>query len=455
MPEHYLVHVEDMMLCRERRMHRQEEMREIYGCPLISFGLNIAGPVKHTPLIERGFVQAVRKIKETLALYQIPIVAERELRTITGCEWLCACEGEAVQLKRLACLLEEADDFGRLLDIDILTAEGEKLDREIIGLPPRRCLLCDEVATVCARSRTHTADALFKRSNRLILDHLLGAFACEIGEMAQKSLLQEAITTPKPGLVDANNSGAHRDMDLTHFIKSACALRPYFEECVHLGAKGADEEATVTMENLRTAGRRAEQIMLKATGGINTHKGALYGMGILCGAAGRLFMKDEPRNAAALFETGGQIARREIDPIKTLATLPCATNGLKQYALHGVLGARGEAASGFPSAAEVGVPAFKAALKEGLSLNEACVRTLLHLMACVEDTNVLKRAGFERAKQLTEELRQLIKTKPTLETVRALDEALIAENISPGGCADLLSFTLFAFDYENSDRFDN
>ena len=450
MQQRDLVSVEDMMVCRERRAQRQQELRETHARPMISLTLNIAGPVKRTPLIERGFVLALRKIKTGLAMHGIKILAEREVRAITGCEWLCACEGDAIELKRIACMIEEADDFGRLLDIDVLNEAGEKLDREVIGLPQRRCLLCGEVAAACARNRTHTADDLFKRSEQLVFDELVEQFARETGEKAQKSLLQEAITTPKPGLVDANNSGAHQDMDLTHFVQSACALRPFFEECVRIGARQAEFEPVDTMASLRLAGLWAEQAMLRSTGGINTHKGALYGMGILCGAAGRLFAKDSTRRAETLFETGGQIAGRETEPLKALAAQPL-TNGLKQYALHGALGARGEAAAGFPSAAKVGLPTLKRCLSEGRSLNEACVRTLLHLMACVEDTNVLKRAGLERARRLMDEIGQLVNTNPSLEAVYHLDETLIAENISPGGCADLLSFTLFAYDYEMSE----
>ena len=98
----------------------------------------------------------------------------------------------------------------------------------------------------------------------------------------------EVTTTPKPGLVDRRNSGSHRDMDVFTFIDSAAALYPYFEACARTGRETAEQPAPETFAALRPLGCEAEGEMLDATGGVNTHKGAVFSVGIVCAALGRL-----------------------------------------------------------------------------------------------------------------------------------------------------------------------
>ena len=106
--------------------------------------------------------------------------------------------------------------------------------------------------------------------------------AAVIGKMAADALRAEAAATPKPGLVDMENSGAHRDMDYPLFLTSCSALEPYFAECAEIGSRAPEDDSRQALQSLREAGLEAEKAMFSATGGVNTHKGLIFSMGILC-----------------------------------------------------------------------------------------------------------------------------------------------------------------------------
>ena len=439
------VTVEDMANCREQRAQTQREMLAKYSTPLVSFTMNIPGEIKTNPLLQRGFALAEDAILRRLQGAGFHPLEVRHTRAFTGWEMLCAVLGDALAIKKALCPLEEADAFGRLLDIDIIRLDGSKVSREDVGMPPRSCLLCGQAAAVCGRSRAHLAQELFNRVEEIVREKVTLSMARQAGETAQWALLTEAAITPKPGLVDCRNTGAHQDMDLHTFLASAAVLRPYFEQCAQAGAMMAGEEAAQCMPRIRALGLLAQDSMLQATGGVNTHMGAIYGLGILCCAAGRVLERNEALSSDALLKTAGEIAARETDSLKTLAAQGAATGGVRQYVLYGLTGARGQAAEGFPSVRDIGLPVLTQGLDKGLSLNDAGVYALLALMEQVHDSNLIRRGGMEKQQQLMEQVRKMRKEKPALERVRGLDEQLIRDNLSPGGSADLLAFTLFVY----------
>jgi hypothetical protein len=225
----------------------------------------------------------------------------------TGCEQLWAVDADAEILKREMTLIEDMDELGRLFDIDVLDTNGVKLSRDSRGIE-RTCLICGGPVRACARSRAHTADELFARAHQVIDGYFLKADASRIAMAAQRALLTEAIVTPKPGLVDRENSGAHTDMDLFTFADSACVLRDYFEKCAGTGLAAGDTEPDVLFEKLRYHGLNAEEQMLGMTHGVNTHKGALFSLGILCCAAG--MPGDIFENAARIAKSGTNLIIR-------------------------------------------------------------------------------------------------------------------------------------------------
>ena len=282
------------------------------------------------------------------------------------------------------------------------------------------------------------------------------AFARNLGALAHQALLVEAELTPKPGLVDAANDGSHRDMTLTTFQASAKALHPYLERFVLAGMKTADEPATEALAPLRALGLDAERAMLAATANVNTHKGGIFAFGLLLGAAGRLWAKEQTLTIDALCTEAGSfvsgLIRSELsERVKT-------ANSAGEYIFYryGLTGARGEAESGFYSARRWSLPAYRRALEAGFDQESALLAALVVLMANNDDTNLVARGGIEGldfVKALARQLTPLSLCGPDAlkAQLMAMDEQLIARNLSPGGSADLLAVTWFLAELDQSE----
>ena len=259
-----------------------------------------------------------------------------------------------------------------------------------------------------------------------------------IASLAYQALIREVLTTPKPGLVDRANSGAHRDMELLTFFASAAALRPYFYEAARIGSLGLPPRDTFA--RLRRAGLSAEKAMLAATGGVNTHKGAIFTMGLLCAAAARQTeTADILRECAAMTEG---IVKQDLGSI-TEAT--AQTAGQRLYARYGITGIRGQAETGFPAVKYVGLPVLRQGLAKGLDWNDAGCAALLHILCATEDTNLIARSDLATAREVTAHVAAILEDTPfpAREVPEALDREFIEKNLSPGGSADLLAATYF------------
>ena len=305
------VEVADVLRARDARVERQDRMRRETGLPLISFTMNIAGPVKRDAWIERAFLEGVARIEWALAKRDTDVKQRERTLAFTGCEQLWAVDAPAQELKARMCALEEADALGRLFDIDVIDADGRKLERAL----ERRCLICGGPVRACARSRTHSARELSERAHEIIFAFLNEKRASEIGELAHRALIREANVTPKPGLVDRENSGAHRDMDLKLFHASADALRPWFADCARIGLAMRDAAPEQVFARLRKRGIEAEKAMYAATGGVNTHKGALFSLGILCCAAA---MAGETATTPEVLECAAALAKPSLEDLTHL-----------------------------------------------------------------------------------------------------------------------------------------
>ena len=430
-----LVELSQMLAARDRRVERQGALLAQYRLPLVSFTLNIAGPVKNGPEIRRLFALGRGLLLDELRRVKAPLVHREETDEDTGCEGLYVVDMDPAALKVLCCDLEEGTEAGRLFDLDVLCPDGRKLDRP----RPRRCLICGNEAKECARSRTHSVPELQAKTREIIRAALDHADTERAASLAVRALLYEVSVTPKPGLVDRLNSGSHRDMDTYTFLASAAALWPYFAECVTIGRESKDAAAPVTFAALRFPGKLAEGRMRRATGGINTHKGAIFTFGLVCGALGRLDVERWAEPAAVLAEVAAMTKGVEHELQTNEERTPTA--GERFYREYGVTGVRGQAAMGFPSVLHDDLPVLEAGLAAGRSEDEAGAAVLLAILAHTPDTNMLSRGGFALAEEKRAALRALLQADPypDFETLEALDREYRAENLSPGGSADLLA----------------
>ena len=420
------VTVQDMLKARDERVMRQQRLLQHHQ-PLISFTMNIAGSVKVDADIRRAFCEGEKWINAHLSQQHVPVLACERYIAWTGCEAIWAVQADAAWLKEQMTAIEESCPLGRLFDIDVIDAQGNHLSRGT----ERTCLICGGPVRGCARSRAHSAEELFAKAQKMIHEHYQQRFARQIAQSAQQALLYEAITTPKPGLVDCRNSGAHRDMDLFSFAASASALGGYFEDCVRLGQQDQP------LPQLQHAGILAEQAMLAAAGA-NTHKGAIFSLGILCYAVGRC---GENASIDAVLAQAGEIGRYFLQQM-TDATGE-HTGGEQQYHQYGLTGARGEAASGFQSVKEIALPLLEEKLAQGESTADAGKAVLLSLMARVMDSNVIRRGGMAAQNWMMEQSAKLLRDGYTDEDLIAFDAEMIRRNLSPGGSADLLAVTWF------------
>ena len=445
--QHFLqgtpVELPQMLEARERRVWLQQAILQKYPVTLVSFTLNIAGPIKVFPLAVRSYEEGLELIRCQCKAWGLPIVHTQEIRESSGFERFLSVDAPALKVKEILSQLEGQISLGRLFDIDVLDTDGSKLSRTQLGLPERTCLVCGRPAFECSRARNHSLDDILRQSVSIMWDYFAHRYAVKVSTAASRALLYEVLATPKPGLVDKNNSGAHRDMDIATFETSAVTLLPYLRQFVLYGVDHCNQDPKRFLYDLRPIGIQAEIDMLRATGGVNTHKGILFSMGILLCALGVCYGREELPGRERLRQLSTSISAPIKAELDSITSDTARSHGEQLYLEHGVLGARGEAVNGFPGLFETALPMMDALLEGGETLNDAGVVTLLHIMAEIQDTNIISRSSYSRMAELQAQLRDLLSRHLSpaqlVEESGSLDRRFIEENISPGGSADLLA----------------
>lgn len=254
-----------------------------------------------------------------------------------------------------------------------------------------------------------------------------------IAALATLALEEELALTPKPGLVDRANSGAHSDMDHALFTRSIAAIAPWFSVFEELGEEYANRTPGEQLRLLRPAGIACEQAMFTATGGVNTHKGGIFSLGLLCAATGRLRGLGREISADSLCNEVGKMCHGLVD--RELASRSgMATAGERQYHLLGLSGARGEAESGFATVRRHVLPDWHMTSGERRSQ-----RALLQLMAVNPDSNLVSRGGMGGLRYVQTYAQNLLADGWESEDLAEMDKQLTARRLSPGGSADLLA----------------
>lgn len=268
----------------------------------------------------------------------------------------------------------------------------------------------------------------------------------QIASYATKALLYEVSASPKPGLVDRLGTGAHSDMDYFTFIDSALSLYDTFYACAEVGSQFEGNDPKMLLSLLRPVGMTGEKKMLEATRGVNTHKGAIFSLGILCAVAGKHDLGQ--CHARQLCAYVKRMAEGLTNELKDRNSEKPLTAGEKLYKQHGTLGIRGEVEAGFPSVLTYGLPLLEAMVSEGkLDRNAMMIQTLMTLLCHVDDSNVLARKGLEGLELVRTKAATALKlggayTDDGRQFIHQMDQDFIEVNISPGGTADLLAVTL-------------
>jgi triphosphoribosyl-dephospho-CoA synthase len=260
-----------------------------------------------------------------------------------------------------------------------------------------------------------------------------------VGRAAIRALYAEVALYPKPGLVSPRDRGAHDDMDMGTFLRSLFALRGYFRDIAGAGAGGA------SFSELQALGNEAERRMLRATGGVNTHRGAIFSLGLLAAAAGGLLARRLSVQGDAL---GRFVADSWGADLRRAATGAPESHGSRAVRAHGVPGAREVAARGFPLLFRVALPVLDLTVSEVIDHEDVPVQCLFAIMAELDDTNLLHRGGREGLAFVKGEASAFLESGGIAhpqwrERALALHEACIARRLSPGGAADMLAAACF------------
>lgn len=470
---------EELRAARDRRVLEKWELLSAGdGSCLVEFSLNIAGAVKVFPFARTAFREELRELQEKLGRFSIK--STKICEEPTGDHAFFLLDSPEIPVKQFLVSIEESHPLGRLFNLDVCGLGGVSVKRQDLHLLPRTCLVCGGNANICQAKKRHSMELIQWQTARLFNDHFRDRSADLAASAAVRGLLYEVSTTPKPGLVDRNNSGSHSDMDFFTFLDSSASLIPWFREFFCLGWDHADEADEQIFERLRYAGQRAETAMFSATHGINTHKGLVFASAILCGALGKVHAgKRLPLPAGEVLSECRKLGSCSLGDLAKLSrhqnklshassidansqdsrgSMPMDTknhptqaepsalsNGERIFSSYGIQGARGEAAAGFPSAVLIGLPALKKWLAAVFSLNDAAAMALLTLISEVDDTNMVHRGGPELAKKSKEQAKHLLSAVTNnsfKEILSSLDEQYIAMHLSPGGCADLLAVSL-------------
>lgn len=268
-------------------------------------------------------------------------------------------------------------------------------------------------------------------------------FAQRIDDLALGALTAELTCYPKPGLVSLRDTGSHADMDAATFTASIASLRGYFRDMANAGSHDADFAV------LNEIGRAAERKMLKATAGVNTHRGAVFSLGLLAAGAGYVVAHHLPHTADEVCIQVGRLWGKDM-----LATLDqCqGTNGAAVRNRYGVPGAREQAADGFRVLRERALPALRQARRAGLDSNWSGVHAFLESLAVLDDTNLLHRGGREGLEFARNRARATLEAGGALtaegrQRAVMLHGEFVAAWLSPGGSADMLAMCYFLHEF--------
>ncbi|RQO68137.1 triphosphoribosyl-dephospho-CoA synthase MdcB [Aquitalea sp. FJL05] len=272
---------------------------------------------------------------------------------------------------------------------------------------------------------------------RALLPDQAGQLASQLAALACQSLLDEARLSPKPGLVDSRGSGAHRDLTLALLCRSAHALQPAFFAMARAAWQQAPSPAL--RAQLGSLGRAGEQAMLQASGGVNTHRGAIWAIGLLVAAAA---MDASQPQAVAVCQRAAALAKL---PDHQRPAPP--RNGELACQRYGVGGARGEAQQGFPHITRLALPALHASRACGDGEVNARLNALLAIMSRLDDTCLLSRGGMPGLTLVQSGAQAVLSaggvaTLPGRRRLYQLEKDMLAQRLSPGGAADLLAATL-------------
>jgi holo-ACP synthase/triphosphoribosyl-dephospho-CoA synthase len=444
-----LTALEEILSAREERsLLRSGFSGKAMGA--ISLNLNVPGFPKSNLVYTEFFELCKNQLKNWLLANRIIIdqINEKSIEHAAGNFYIVSVKSEIRNvewLKQITEQFEQNHKLGRFIDVDVSDENGNIYSSGKL----KECFYCKEHAAIeCMRNERHQVELLREFQQVKIQTYLseirLEQLSHKIVSVAIRSILYELSLTPKPGLVDASGNGVHIDMNFTLFIDSTAVISQHFIALFRAGNDCKPDDLKKSLPLIRNIGLIMEKEMFNQTKGINTQKGIIFLMGISLFSVGYVF-RDKDIFDQKLF----------INTVKTICLnlVEHEFNGQKAKLSHGehcfdkhrIGGVRQEAELGFPSVFLHALPVLES---EKQLENKALFKTLVTLMAEVDDTNVLFRSDMQTLRMLQNKC-GMVASDFTMESYAEIIDFCRRKNISPGGSADLLSITIFIYLLKN------
>ena len=442
--------ITEFLLDRDKRVAYQEHLlKENKDKTLVTIRINYPG-IEKSNYITDNIVNTI--YNEILTYYGKFIVFEDKYKNKEGIVAHFLFDLDFVNVKKEMINVEEEHILGRCLDIDVYTLKNDKvigISRSDLFKKPRRCFICDLDAKICSRAQTHTIDEIknyfevvyknFKDSQKKT-----ESLAYEVSQMALKAMISEVSTFPSFGLVSPISSGAHKDMDYYTFLNSAVAITPFLKKMFEVGYSYYSPE--YIFDAIRDIGKECEEKMFEATNNINTHKGMIFLMGISMAAIGKALY--ENKEFYQIQDIIKSMVKNILDDFKELHKKEKLTHGERLYLEYGFTGIRGQVQDGLSVLFDNIIDNY---INSDLKENDLYTQILIELMARVEDSTVVYRHDISTLRKVQSDAKDLLNmggifTEKGRQKCHHLEDLYIKENISPGGCADLLAISILLID---------
>jgi len=415
--------IDSILLSREQKQIHIQKLLKDHDL-VISIKSNIPG--SHKNIVEAYLL--VRLFYNVLAK-RFSFKKKLWMESADGPYYLIPLQhGHLKEIKLQLIELEDMHPLGRFIDLDVHHQLNHSISRADLGLPFRKCYLCERDAHVCARNQTHDMHDLLS----YVKDHIIAYLNENVTKWIDLAMTMELELDDKFGLVTKSSRGSHEDMDYHLMMKAKGVILPYLSRLFMKGFEAFELEHL--LEESRPLGIEAELEMLKVTGGINCYKGLIFILGLTVISSG--FALGHDMQFQDIFKN---ISIMTKDIFKEFE-LKSETFGMEAYRKHQIKGARGEAYLGLPSVQNVMKSLIHVTMLKDTDLREALRQLILES----EDTVLLKRAGsIERYHEIKNILKSIDMNDPT--DVKGFTLFAIQNSLSFGGSADLLVVSIFLY----------
>lgn len=424
---------------------RQRKLGAEFRRPQLALALSSRCGISSPRAVQRALDTGCAELERRLLCSKYKLLRKEYVLTPNGECVIYVVDASARELKSLCVSFQRTHPLGGLFELEVFDARLSRLP----DIPADGAGICAEASLTCS------APSMPISTGNILTDRFLEADSRTVMALAAKSLRYAAWTDPKPGLADLSGCGAGRAANMQLSMSSISVIAEHFRRFFLIGAETAGLTPEQTFSRLRAEGLLAERDMLEATGGVSTHKGAIFLLGVLCGALGRRWKPSGLcRDAGTVFtdcaEMCGPVLCAELCALRRGGA---STVGERIYLEHGCRGARGTVIDGFSIISGVSLPILRHGTALGKETLSAGRSALLHLIVSADDSSMLGSCAPEDCARLRAQLRQLLRDDPypLEDTVRLLDSEFEQCGAAPRGCGALLAVTYFAFLLETPD----